>query len=108
VETQLAGIVFLYIFQELHTYKKSRHFNHVLDAMTTLYTEFVKPTSLQTPLQIRKNPKFFPYFENCIGALDGTHIVAKVPTEKIVPFRNRKRFISQNVLAVCKFNLEFT
>jgi hypothetical protein len=50
--------------------------------------EFVKPPSLQTPPQIRKIRKFFPYFENCIGALDGTHIAAKVPMEEIVPFCN--------------------
>ncbi|KAK3173946.1 hypothetical protein Dsin_032816 [Dipteronia sinensis] len=28
------------------------------------------------PLEIRNNPKFYPYFKKCIGAIDGTHIVA--------------------------------
>lgn len=52
---------------------------------------------------IAVNDKFRPYFENCIGALDGTHIMAIVDF-----FRNRKKFISQNVLAVTNFNLTFS
>jgi len=57
---------------------------------------------------IRNNPKFFPYFKDCIGALDGTHIPAVVPTAECAPFRNRKGFLSQNVLAVCNFDMTFS
>jgi DDE superfamily endonuclease len=57
---------------------------------------------------IAANDKFRPYFENCIGALDGTHITAIVPIEEHGVFRNRKKYISQNVLAVVNFNLTFS
>lgn len=49
----------------------------------------------------------FPYFSNCIGALDGTHIHAVIPLALQARFRNRKQFISQNVLGVANFDLTF-
>ncbi len=66
------------------------------------------PNPRVVPEKIGTNKKFYPYFKDCIGALDGSHIIAKVP-ENISPlFRNRKGFISQNILAACNFDLEFT
>ena len=53
-----------------------------------------------TSRRILDNSKFFPWFDNCDGALDGTHIPAIVPDELQQTFRNRKKFISQNVLGV--------
>lgn len=60
------------------------------------------------PLRISTSRKFSPYFDNCIGALDGTHIHAVVPPEDRKAFRNRKQTISQNVLAVASFDLLFS
>jgi hypothetical protein len=41
--------------------------------------------------------------------MDGTHIAAKVPEDIAATFRNRKGFLSQNVLACCDFDtLSFT
>lgn len=45
--------------------------------------------------------------QNCIGAIDGTHIPATVVGREGASYRNRKGTISQNVLAVCNFVLEF-
>lgn len=53
-------------------------------------------------------PKYKEYFKDCIGALDGTHIAAHAPANQAPPYRNRKGYLSRNVLAVCDFNLEFT
>ena len=36
--------------------------------------------------------------------MDGTHIAAKVPNEDTAAYRNRKGWLSQNVLACCKFD----
>ena len=61
-----------------------------------------------TPTQISNFAKFSPFFDNCIGALDGTHIPAVIPFADHVRFRNRKKFVSQNVLGVANFDLTFS
>lgn len=58
--------------------------------------------------RITHDTKYKEYFKDCIGALDGTHIAAYVPANQAPPYRDRKGYLSQNVLAVCDFNLEFT
>ena len=57
--------------------------------------------------RILKDPKYYPYFDNCDGALDGTHIPAILREEDQSVFRNRKKFISQNVLGVTNFDAIF-
>ena len=59
------------------------------------------------PPKIQDNPKFFPFFEGCLGAVDGTHIDAFVPSEDTPRYRNRKGGVSQNVFAACTFDLRF-
>ena len=86
----------------------SRYFNQVLEALIYLYPEFVRPPIETTPAEISHSRKFFPFFRNCIGAADGTHILAKVQPGDAVRFRNRKGDISQNVLGICNFNLQFS
>ncbi|XP_026421779.1 uncharacterized protein LOC113317874, partial [Papaver somniferum] len=65
-----------------------------------------KPTSA-TPFKIRESTRFYPYFKDCIGAMDGTHIPAMVEKINTAVYRNRHGITSQNVLAVCNFDLEF-
>jgi len=73
------------------------------------YTMFVFPPS-GDPVspEIRNNPKFWPYFKDAIGALDGSHISASPPAHSCSAYRNRKGFLSQNCLFACGFNLLFT
>ncbi|XP_026442293.1 putative nuclease HARBI1 [Papaver somniferum] len=85
----------------------SRHFNAVLDAIVQLADDFLQPAGPCTPDEIRDNPRFYPYFKNCVGAIDGTHIPAMVSEEEKPLYRNRKGFISQNVLVACSFDLQF-
>jgi hypothetical protein len=59
------------------------------------------------PPEIRQNPKFWPYFKDAIGALDGSHIHSAPPANERASSRNRKGFISQNCLFACSFNLQF-
>lgn len=59
------------------------------------------------PPEICQNPKFWPYFKDEIGALDGSHIHSAPPANERGSFRNRKGFISQNCLFGCSFNLRF-
>jgi hypothetical protein len=81
----------------------------VLESIMVIYpTVVVSPnSSCDIPYEIHSNPKMFPFFEQCIGALDGTHISAIPPKGGEKPFRNRKGFKSQNVLAACSFDLRF-
>ncbi|KAJ8429229.1 hypothetical protein Cgig2_009385 [Carnegiea gigantea] len=51
----------------IHTY-----FHIVLQAIQKLYLEFVSPPSSSILLMIINNSRFYPWFEDCVGALDGT------------------------------------
>ena len=46
--------------------------------------------------------------QNCIGAIDGTHVRASVPPKIQGRFRGCKDGTTQNVLAAISFNLKFT
>ena len=47
-------------------------------------------------------------FQDCIGAIDGAHVTARVPRSQAAAYRGRKHYTSQNVLATVDFDLEFT
>jgi hypothetical protein len=74
-----------------------------------IYSAYVKlPTRNTRPHEsILNDEGLYPYFKDCIGAIDGTHIPAFIRTKKRVPFCNRKGFLSQNVLAACSFDFRF-
>ena len=40
--------------------------------------------------------------------IDGTHVIAVVPTEKFIPYFGRKGYPTQNVRAACDFDMLFT
>ncbi|XP_047267645.1 protein ALP1-like [Capsicum annuum] len=46
--------------------------------------------------------------QDCIGAIDGTHIRVKVSQYEVPKYRGRKDYPTQNVLAACTFDLKFT
>ena len=73
------------------------------------YSSYVKLPSEDMPCapEIEENPKLFPYFKDCLGALDGTHILAFVTDSQRPCFHNCKGNLSQNVLAVCRFDMKF-
>ena len=77
--------------------------------MLVLYPRFTSLPNVGTPLATRilDDSKYYLYFNNCLGALDGTHIPIHVPLEEQSRYRNRKGTLSQNVLAVCDFDMQF-
>jgi hypothetical protein len=99
-----------YFPSNLYTNWMYRYFHAVLQAVLQLYKTVIKLPTSETPLSpiIADDPKYSPYFENCVGALDGTHIAVHVKPQDQPRYRNRKGFLSQNVLAVCNFEMEFT
>ncbi|WVZ94771.1 hypothetical protein U9M48_040630 [Paspalum notatum var. saurae] len=86
-----------------------RHIKAVFNIIPTLTYKFVKlPSSNQTHPKIVSDPRFWPFFKNCIGAIDGTHVPITIAEEKASPYRNRKGTLSQNVMVACDFDLNFT
>lgn len=88
----------------------SRKFEKVLNCLNKLAVDNIRPldpefTTIHPRLQSRR---FSPYFDNCIGAIDGTHIPVVVPANQVVQHTGRKGYTSQNVLAICDFNMRFT
>ncbi|XP_043693028.1 uncharacterized protein LOC122643476 [Telopea speciosissima] len=87
----------------------SRYFNKVLNAIMKLYPLLLKPPSTTTHERITSNRKrFYPYFKDCIGAIDGSHIPAWVLVDQHRIFCDRKGCISQNILVACDFDRRFT
>ncbi|XP_028768055.1 uncharacterized protein LOC114725688 [Neltuma alba] len=87
----------------------SRHLHNVLRAIIEVGDKFiVQPDGITIPPEIHTNDRFYPFFKDCIGAVDGTHIRVKVSTKDAPRYRGRKEFPTQNVLAACSFDLKFT
>nr|DAD43516.1 TPA_asm: hypothetical protein HUJ06_001746 [Nelumbo nucifera] len=87
----------------------SQYFHKVLCVVLRLYLLMViQPTGEQVPPEIRKDSRFMPYFKDCIGAIDGTHIPCKVPVEEQGKFHGRKGKTTQNIMAAVTFDLKFT
>jgi hypothetical protein len=87
----------------------SRIIHEVSESILFIQADYINLAPNPTvSASIQNNRKFYPYFRDCIGALDGTHIPAIVAIDIDKPFRNRKGFISQNVLAVCNFDMTFS
>ena len=79
-------------------------FNCILEMVISrlFYNRHVKlPADNRTSPEICYNPKLYPFFRNCRGAVDGTHIDA------IAHYHNRKGGLTQNVLAACTFDMQF-
>ncbi|ESR56523.1 hypothetical protein CICLE_v10023522mg [Citrus x clementina] len=89
----------------------SRWFGIVLDAVCRMTIDFLKPSDPQfkeIPKKIRNDDRYWPYFKDCIRAIDKTHIPVIVPTSKQIPYIRRKGIPTQNVIAACDFNMCFT
>jgi hypothetical protein len=46
-------------------------------------------------------------FKDCLGAVDGTHILIYVPAALRPRYQSHKGEVSQNVLAACTFDMRF-
>ncbi|XP_031258758.1 uncharacterized protein LOC116116848 [Pistacia vera] len=65
------------------------------DAILELRSVFIKPPDFtDVPLEISTNPNFYPFFKDCLGAIDGTHIRRSMPVEVADMYRNRKGALS--------------
>ncbi|XP_074346284.1 uncharacterized protein LOC141685059 [Apium graveolens] len=84
----------------------SRTFHRVLKAILTIEDRFLQqPNGKIIPQEIRKKRRFFPYFKDCVGAIDGTHVRVRVPSKDVPRYRDRKGYPTINVLVACKYYL---
>ncbi|KAJ9555624.1 hypothetical protein OSB04_010238 [Centaurea solstitialis] len=96
--------------QELFKYSGetiSRHFNNVLNAVMAVSLDFFQPPGSEVPPEIRDDPRFYPYFKDCVGAVNGIHFPVIVGVDEQGPFRNKNGALSQSVLAACSFDMKF-
>ncbi|KAL5578403.1 hypothetical protein UlMin_020102 [Ulmus minor] len=87
----------------------SRYIDTISSHLVQLASRFIVPPDFNdVSTVIAKNQRFFPYFQGCVGAIDGTHIPCVVDSDVAAAYRNRKGFTSQNVMAVVDFEMKFT
>ncbi|XP_023903578.1 protein ALP1-like [Quercus suber] len=90
----------------------SRHFEKMVTLLgarfAAAYVKPSNPTFSEVPTKIQDHPIYWPHFKDCIGAIDGTHVIAIVPTEKSIPYFERKGYPTQNVMAAYDFDMLFT
>ncbi|XP_042960172.1 uncharacterized protein LOC122295163 [Carya illinoinensis] len=89
----------------------SRHFNNVLMSISRMTVDIINPTDREfkdIPKKIREDERYWPYFKDCIGAIDKTHVPVIISPTKQIPFIGRKGITTQNVMAVCDFDMRFT
>ena len=78
-------------------------------AKGTFYQRYVRMPHTTTGSSTSRlsGAKFDDFSNNCVGAIDGTHIPVCASAEDRARYRNRKGYLSQNVLAACTFDLKF-
>lgn len=73
-----------------------------------LHVDMVKLPDQNTPASEEvQRANFWPFFKDCVGALDGSHVPAYVTGSKIELYRNRHGYPSQNILVACNFDGQF-
>uniref|UniRef100_A0A803MTN3 DDE Tnp4 domain-containing protein n=1 Tax=Chenopodium quinoa TaxID=63459 RepID=A0A803MTN3_CHEQI len=114
--------IFLYIMAKGSSYRDAvgrfphsiatigLYFKQVLEEMVHLSTEIIRPYQSLTvvPKKIGDSTKYWPYFKDCVGALDETHINAVLSDDDGVAHRGRKGKKTWNVLAAFSFDRLFT
>ncbi|CAD6339959.1 unnamed protein product [Miscanthus lutarioriparius] len=70
------------------------HTKAIFNVIPSLTYRFVKQTTgVETHWKISTDPRFFPNFENCLGAIDGTHVPITISQDRQAPYRNRKGYL---------------
>lgn len=85
------------------------YINEFFNIVPVLASRFLKPPNIDEPhAKISTDPRFYPYFQNCLGAIDGSHVPITATPGIAAPFRNRKGTLSHNIMVACDFDLKFT
>ncbi|KAL6293903.1 hypothetical protein ACE6H2_002045 [Prunus campanulata] len=82
----------------------SRWFGIILDVVCHMASDIISPQDphfRRVPDKIKVDDRYWPYFKDCIGTIDGTHIPVVVPRARQVLYIGRKGVTAQNVIVVC-------
>ncbi|KAF7152371.1 hypothetical protein RHSIM_Rhsim01G0089000 [Rhododendron simsii] len=89
----------------------SRHVHKILACMRRGFTaDKLKPTRRQdeTHEYLDRRKFYKPFKGNCIGAIDGTHVMIRCKEKEAEKrFFSRKGYATQNIMAACDFDLTF-
>ena len=87
----------------------SRKFKLVLDCLYKLGKDNIQPVDRDFKIvhPSLQDARFWPHFKDAIGAIDGSHIPVEVPEDEKVNHTGRHGYTSQNLLAICDFDLRF-
>jgi hypothetical protein len=113
--------MFLWIVGRPQSFSQAK--NHFTRSLWTVHTKFIEvlkclrklakdniklryPTFSTDHERVREDP-FWPYFKGTIGAIDGPHVPMVVPVEEVVNHTCCHGYTSQNVLAICDFDMRF-
>jgi hypothetical protein len=107
--TEQLGIFLYAVVTDLSMRKLAERFQRSTETINRTYHKVMKhflqpdfykfalhfPT-ISTPLaeDIEEDSRYYPYFKDCIGAIDGTHIPISPPDNERILWRNRKGFLS--------------
>nr|XP_009799802.1 PREDICTED: uncharacterized protein LOC104245816 [Nicotiana sylvestris] len=98
--------IFQYSGETIH-----RHFHSVLKSISELARDIIRPhLNYNDGVGDHKpyNRRYLPFFKDCIGALDSTHVKARLSQGQEIPYIGRKGYPTQNILVVVDFNMCFT
>ncbi|XP_040367394.1 protein ALP1-like [Rosa chinensis] len=89
----------------------SRYFDIMLEIFYNMAKVLINPRDPEfrsIPQEILTDSRYMPHFKDCIGAIDGVHVQASISPCDHVPYIGRKGIPTQNVLAICNFDMQFT
>lgn len=81
---------------------------HIIEVMFTFAQEMICPKDPTFSQVSGHLLKYAPFFDGCLGALDGTHVKIQVSSAERELYLNRKGETSFNVLAIVDFDMRFT
>ncbi|KAL4561367.1 hypothetical protein LXL04_033532 [Taraxacum kok-saghyz] len=82
-----------------------------MGAVLRMSVDIIKPADNYNdvvPDYVLNNHRYYPMFNDCIGAIDGTHMRASVGRHEEAKYIGRKGYATQNIMDVCDFNMCFT
>ncbi|TVU49248.1 hypothetical protein EJB05_00548, partial [Eragrostis curvula] len=85
-----------------------RKMAHVAEVMVRFGDKVICPKDPSYSTVSPKVAKWSPFFDGCIGAIDGTQIEIVADKESKEDMRNRKGFPSFNMLAIVDHAMRFT